>query len=83
MVEVLALAQKLSGIGFGTMLAVILIGSYYRKWVWGRELDELRAGYEKQLGEVKDARNKWESIAIRAAGLAENVVAIVKPRDAS
>ncbi len=61
------------------MLVLVLVGSYYRKWVWGRELEELRTDYEKRLTELRDARNKYESIALRATGLAEGVIAIAAP----
>jgi hypothetical protein len=94
--DLISLAQKLSGVGFGVMLFIVLAGSYFRKWSWTRDLDEerathkqemieLRADYENRLNELRadytQRLNKWESIAIRASGLAEGMVAIVKPRD--
>lgn len=102
MEEVLALAQKISQVSFPVSVVIILIGSYFGKWVWGKELERqrqehekdfetqrldfekdietIRKDYEARLTELRDARTKWESIAIRASGLAENVVAIATPK---
>jgi hypothetical protein len=75
MPEAIALAQKLGGVGFPTLLVLILIGSYYQVWVWGRELRKM-----------EESRDKWESIAFQATGLAEDSVGIAKrkiPRNVS
>ena len=77
---ILALYQKISSIGFAGVLFLILAGSYYRKWVWGYQLIEQRADFERRLLKSDAERDKWQSIAIRATGIAENGVAIAKQR---
>jgi hypothetical protein len=69
MTEVLDFAQKLSGLGFGTFLVLILYGSYKGVWVWGR-----------QLHEAKQDVAEWKAMALHAAGLAETTVNIAKTR---
>lgn len=69
MEEFLALAQKLSGIGFGTLLLLILIGSYKGVWCWGYQLQKAEAAAER-----------WQAMALQAAGLAETSVNIAKTR---
>lgn len=67
--EIIDIAQKLSGLGFGTLLALILYGSYKGIWVWGR-----------QLTRAEDDVKEWKSMALTAAGLAETTVSIAKTR---
>lgn len=69
MKEALDFAQKLSGLGFGTFLFIVLYGSYKGIWVWGRQL----ARAEQDLAE-------WKAMALQAAGLAETTANIVKSR---
>lgn len=65
--EFLELIQKISGVSFGVLLALILYGSYKGIWVWGRQL---------QKSETEAA--EWKAMALRAAGLAETSVSIAK-----
>lgn len=80
MTEVLAFAQGLSGVGFGTLLVLILYGSFKEYWVWGRQLTELRADYERRLVKESDDKKEWRSIALSATGLAEHGVVLAKQR---
>lgn len=74
MAEAIALAQKLGGVGFPTLLVLILIGSYFEIWVWGRQLAEMRA-----------SRDDWKAVAYQSAGITEDLVVLSKrktaPRD--
>jgi hypothetical protein len=63
MVEVVALAEKLAAISFPALLLLILIGSYYEVWVWGRQHREAKA-------ELKD----WKQIALRSLNVAGPLV---------
>lgn len=67
MTEVLDLAQKLGGVGFGALLVVILYGSYKGVWVWGRQLTAMEA-----------SRDFWQSAALKSLGIAETSVGLVK-----
>ncbi len=67
--EVLDIAQKLGSVGFPTLLVAILYGSYRGVWCWGY-----------QLREAKDASERWQAMALRAAGLAETSLTITKTR---
>lgn len=69
MVEILEFAQKLGGVGLGTLLILILYGSYKGVWVWGSQLRKAEA----------DAM-EWKTIAFQASGLAETTANIVKAR---
>ncbi|MES2360023.1 MAG: hypothetical protein V4529_16910 [Gemmatimonadota bacterium] len=65
--DLLSLAQKLSSVSFGVLLFLILIGSYKRMWVWGWQLEE-----------VKASRDQWQQMALRGTALAETSVGIAK-----
>jgi hypothetical protein len=64
------LVQKLSGASLGTMLILILIGSYKGVWVWGA-----------QLRKTEEESAQWKAMALQAAGLAETSVNIAKRVD--
>jgi hypothetical protein len=67
MVEVLEIAQKLGGVSFATLLVAIIYGSYKGVWCWGY-----------QLREAKEQGDRWQAMALRAAGLAETSLTITK-----
>ena len=67
--ELLVFANKLSGVGFPTLLVAILYGSYKRVWVWGVELKRTE---EREL--------EWRTMALQATGLAETSVNIARTR---
>lgn len=85
MPEALALLQKLGGVSFATLLGLILFGSYYDIWVWGKRLreeqaafDEMKKEYERRLLHAEEASNEWKAMTFRVAGLAEDGVVIAK-----
>lgn len=57
--------KVLSGVGFGGLLALILWGSKRRVWVWGYQLDE-----------VKAERDEWKRMALQGVGLLEKSITI-------
>ena len=69
MKELLDLAQKLSGLGFGTFLFLVLYGSYKGLWVWGWQLKQCEADVAE-----------WKAMALQATGLAEKTTSIAKSR---
>lgn len=82
MADALALAQKLieSDVKFATLAVMILIGSYYNIWVWGRELTARQADFDKRLAKAEEIATKWESIAIKATGLAQDGIGLAELR---
>lgn len=78
MIDAFALAQKLGGVSFATLLVFILIGGYYRVWVWGSALKDMQLDYEKRLSKYELSNERWMTMALRATGLAEDTVGIVK-----
>ncbi len=78
MSEVLTLAQQLSGVSLATLLIIILFSSYRGWWVWGKQLTELKADYELRLTKYEASNAKWEQMAMRATGLAEDGVGIAR-----
>jgi hypothetical protein len=60
---ILDIAQKLSGVSLGTLLLVILWGSYKQIWTWGRDLNAMTAD-----------RDEWKKLALQSLGAAEKAV---------
>ncbi len=75
MEEILSLVNKLGGVSFATLLAVILWGSWKRIWVWGKDCDReiaaIRARHAEEKAEWKEGLTFWRDIGVRATGLAE------------
>lgn len=85
MAEAIALAQKLGGVSFATLMVLILLGSYWEVWVWGRQLlrereefDEQKAELEERLRRAEEISNEWKAMTFRVAGLAEDGVVLAK-----
>ena len=78
MTDLVSLAKELSSVGFPTLMVAILYGSYRGWWVWGRTLLEMRDDYIQRLSKAEQAGDRWQAMALRATGLAEDSVAITK-----
>ncbi len=76
--DLLVIANKFSNVGFPTLLVLIGFGSYFRIWVWGRELVEAKADLNKQLAEAKEEADEWKRCAFQWGGIAETSVGIAK-----
>ena len=63
MIETLELVNKLSGVSFATLLAIILWGSYRDIWTWSRDRDAL-----------KTDRDEWKALAMTNLGIAKQAV---------
>lgn len=68
---IVQLANKLSGVGFATLLLVILWGSWKNVWVWSRDVERLTKQYEALLAKAEEQTEWWRSLAIRVTGIAE------------
>ena len=71
MEEFLAIANKLSGVSFATLLTLILYGSWKRIWVWGRDLSDAEERFRNDLKRMESEREWWQGIAVKATGIAE------------
>lgn len=69
MEDFIAIAEKLSGAGLATLLVFILIGGQKKIWVWGYQLEEMRA-----------ERDWWRTTASRATSFADRAVDLVTPK---
>ncbi len=60
---IIQIAERIAGASGATALLLILFGSYKGWWMWGRQLAEERADYERQLDELRDeARRQVEDL---------------------
>lgn len=73
MIDALALVDKLSTVGLGGLVTLILVGSYFKLWVWGSVVVEMKADFERRLEEEKQAKLRWENAALSATGRLEMV----------
>jgi hypothetical protein len=69
--DVMLIANKLGGVSFATLLLMILYGSKVRIWRWGSDFTDQAAQAEADKKALRDDRDWWRSIAVRATGLAE------------
>jgi hypothetical protein len=71
---ILDIAQKLSGVSLGTLLLVILWGSYRGIWTWGRDLEAMKQERDVIRAALEADRNDWRRIALQHTGLIEKAV---------
>jgi hypothetical protein len=63
MIELLEIANKLSGLSLASLLTVIIWGSAKDYWCWSRDRNEFRAD-----------RDRWQALALENLGLAKKAV---------
>lgn len=68
MEDFLMIAERLSGAGLATLLIFILYGGKQKVWVWGYQLDEMRA-----------ERDWWRNAARTTGSTLDRAVDLVKP----
>lgn len=78
MSDILALAKELTNIGFPTLMVAILYGSFKGWWIWGKVYEAMRVDYMERLSKAEASRDKWQTMALRATGIAEDTVGIAK-----
>ncbi len=76
--EFAAIARDLSGLSSSAALILILIGGFKGYWVWGRQLEQQRADFERQIAEKSKDLASWQAMALQATGHAELAVEIAK-----
>lgn len=69
--DIILIVNKLGGVSFATLLALILWGGFKRIWVWGRDVEAMELRHANEKKAIYDDRDFWRNIAIRATGLAE------------
>lgn len=78
MAELLAIASQLGGVGFPTLLVGIIWGSYKGWWKWGKDYVDLETKYEARLLKSEISSNKWEAMALEAAGLVDKGITLAR-----
>lgn len=68
--ELVDLANKLSGMGLAASLILIIIAGWREVWVFGSQLTRERALTEQ----MRTERDAWLRIALRTTGVAEQAV---------
>ena len=63
MEEILGIVNKLSGVSFATLLAVVLFGNFKDYWGWSRD----RKAVEKD-------RDEWKALALENLGIAKQAI---------
>lgn len=71
MEEIITLANRIGGVSFATLLIVILYGSWKHVWVWGRDVEDMKARHQSEKQAIIDDRDWWRDVATRATGIAE------------
>ena len=72
--ELVELANKLSGAGLATVLMVILITGWKGLWVFSSQLTRERFLLEQQRDQFFKEREEWRALAMRAAATADKAV---------
>jgi hypothetical protein len=67
--DLVALAEKLSGAGLPVLAVLILLGGWKRFWVWGYQLEEMR-----------QERDEWRRMALRGTEFAERAISVVEKK---
>ncbi len=75
--EVASIYQRLSGVGFGALLFIMLVGSYYESWVWGRRHRRELAAKDGEIATLKAEKERWETAALRAHGILKDSVGVL------
>ena len=63
MVEILEIVNKLSGVSFASLLAIVLYASWRDWWCWSRDRNAMQ----------KD-RDEWQAIALTNLGIAKKAI---------
>lgn len=71
MAETLALAKEISSISFPVLMVLILIGSYFEMWVWGKQHRKVEADLLARLAAEEKTSERWQEMALRVTGVAE------------
>lgn len=62
--DIVTWLEKVSRVGFGTLLGLILFGNFAGIWLWGRTHRERMLWYDAQLAKVETEKNEWKDMAL-------------------
>jgi hypothetical protein len=62
---VVAWLEKLSQVGFGVLMALILFGHWMGIWVWGRDAAKQLAKAEAETAKEEAEKKEWKDMAMR------------------
>jgi hypothetical protein len=62
--ELVQWLERLSDLGFGTLVLLILFGNFYGIWVWGRLHREQIAAKEADRSKVEAEKDEWKDMAL-------------------
>jgi len=78
--DALALLQKLSTAGFGVLAGLLLTGSYFGIWVWGKQYREEKAEWKARCDAIAIEKDEWKKTSLSLLGVAETSVGTLARR---
>jgi hypothetical protein len=69
--SLLELADKITNIGFPTLLVLILIGSRMKVWVWGWQLEDEKQRRISEVDACEKRSAEWRALALDGRRTAE------------
>lgn len=56
--------KKLSDVGFGILMGLVLFGNFMGVWVWGKLHNERIASLEAAYLKIEIEKNEWKGMAL-------------------
>src|SRR5688572_11589929 len=72
-------SDMLKNVSIGVLLIAILYLGMNGQWVFGKDYEEMKASYERQLSTALAERDRWEKLAIEGLVTARSVSAVRIP----
>lgn len=70
MAEIVATAKEISDLSFGVVMLLILVGGYFRWWVWGYQLTDCVAKAKDEISREQKYADRWEQLALEGIATA-------------
>lgn len=71
MIDTLAIVDRLSTYTLGGLVTIILIGSYFKIWLWYSAYIEMKTDLLERLAKQEQLTERWMEAALGAAGRLE------------
>lgn len=78
--EAIEWLNRLSGLGFGTLLGLILFGNFIGVWMWTKQHREILATRDAQLVKLEAEKDEWKQMALGLLTPLESINSKVKGR---
>lgn len=62
--DVIEWLNRLGGVGFGTLLGLILFGNFAGIWMWTKHHREILAAKEVQLAKTEAEKDEWKRMTL-------------------